>query len=54
MTAKVYLDIKLGEIRLEIEKLRGEMQRLQTETLRWMMGMFAGLYAVVIIGYFLK
>ena len=47
-----YLDAKLNELRmellLEMEKLRTEIQRTHADTFKWMMGMFAGLYAVVI------
>ena len=53
-TEQQYLDVKLGELRLEIEKVRSEMNRLHAEMFKWMMSMFAGLYAVVILGYFLK
>jgi hypothetical protein len=62
---KEYFDAKLNEIRMELRmvdarlnelrmELRMEIQRAQSEMFKWNMGMFAGLYAVVILGYFLK
>jgi hypothetical protein len=66
---KDYLDVRLTELRSELrselaafrtevrvgfEQLRTEIQRAQTDIFKWNMGMFAGLYGVVILGYFLK
>jgi uncharacterized small protein (DUF1192 family) len=62
---KDHLEVKLGELRLEMRigfeqlrtemaALRAEMNRLHAETFKWMMGLFAGLYGAVVLGYFLK
>ena len=42
-----YLDAKISELRAEIYKLHAEQ-------FKWNMGMFMGLYAVIILGYFIK
>ena len=47
LLSKDYLDAKLAE-------LRAEMSRLHADTLKWMFGMFAGLYAGIILSFFIK
>jgi hypothetical protein len=47
LVTKEYLELKATELRLEIQKGFNDQ-------FKWNMGMFAGLYVVVILGYFLK
>ena len=44
-----YLDLRLGEVRVEIGALRGEMLSLNADTLKWIFGA-VGLQTVAILG----
>lgn len=52
IVTKQYLDLKLAYLDLKLAEVRLEMQRQFTEHFRWNMGMFAGLYAVIILHFF--
>ena len=60
---KDYLDVKLAEVRLEIEKLRLDARLAELELkvqekldaqFKWNVGLIFGVYAMIAIGYFIK
>jgi hypothetical protein len=51
---KDYLDARLAEFRLEIQREFQQVRRELGEQFKWNVGLIFGLYAVIILGHFIK
>lgn len=54
LVTKDYLDARLAEFRLEIQREFQQVRRELSEQFKWSVGLIFGLYAVIIIGHFIK
>lgn len=54
LVTKDYLDARLAEFRLEIQREFQHVRRELSEQFKWTVGFIFGLYGVIIIGHFFK
>jgi hypothetical protein len=54
LVTKDYLDARLAEFRLEIQREFQQVRRELSEQFKWNIGLIFGLYAIIILGHFLK
>lgn len=54
LLTKDYLDARLAELRLELQREFQQVRREMSEQFKWIVGLMFGLYGVIIIAHFFK
>jgi hypothetical protein len=54
IVTKEYLELKLAELKLEIQKEFKQARHELADQFKWSVGLIFGLYGMIAIGYFIK